>query len=193
MFSSDGSPLNVEWRFGDRHGNSVTLGLDDGREVRFAGRLDRVDSTPSGARVIDYKTGAGSTERQRLKDGLSVQLPLYQLAVRQAWHDLAPGREEPVEVSSVYRLVTRRGEFESLPLPVDEAAGRRRLRDLVTAAFALIDAGLFPRTTRGRCDYCDVGYACGVSEWARARKREHETMASVVALQDPASQGGADA
>ena len=34
-----------------------SLELAGGRAVRFAGRLDRVDETPSGARVIDYKTG----------------------------------------------------------------------------------------------------------------------------------------
>jgi len=55
---------------------------------------------------------------------------------------------------------------------------------------ALVDAGLFPRTTRQRCEYCDMGYACGLSMWARARKREHETLETVVHLQAP---GGEDA
>jgi RecB family exonuclease len=187
-----GSPLGVEWRFGERRGNSVTLELDDGRIVRFSGRLDRVDHTSSGARVVDYKTGAGGTEKQRLDDGLSVQLPVYQLAVRQAWSDLAAGSPEPSEVSSLYRLVTRRGEFADLPLPVNEEAAQARLRTLVTDALGLVDAGLFPRTTRGRCDYCDVGYACGVSEWARGRKRECEALAPVVALQDPSTEEDSD-
>jgi hypothetical protein len=93
----------------------------------------------------------------------------------------------------LYRLVTRRGGFEDLVLPVDEAGARERLRGLVAGALALIDAGLFPRTTRGTCDYCDVSYACGVSEWARARKRENEALAPVVALQGPAPKGEGDA
>ena len=193
VFSADGSgPLGVEWRFGDRYGNAVALELGDGRTVRFSGRLDRVDYTHSGARVVDYKTGAGGTEKQRLKDGLSVQLPVYQLAVRQGWRDLAPSRDEPDEVASVYRLVTRRGDFRDLPLPVDEAAAQSRLQALIAGALALVDAGLFPRTNRGRCEYCDVSYACGVSEWSRARKREGEALAPVVALQDPALEGGSD-
>ena len=129
-----GSPLGVEWRFGDRHGNPVTLELDGGRVVRFAGRLDRVDLTATGARVIDYKTGAGGTEKQRLKDGLSVQLPVYQLAVRQAWSDARPGtRRAGSRVAVPYRLVTRRGEFADLPLPAGRggragAAAQPRLR-----------------------------------------------------------------
>ena len=193
VFTADGgSPLGVEWRFGDRHGNPVTLELDDGRVVRFSGRLDRVDLTPSGARVVDYKTGAGGTEKQRLKDGLSVQLPVYQLAVRQGWRGLAPGCDAPVEVSSSYRLVTRRGEFEELPLPAEEGAAQARLRALVSGALALVDAGLFPRTNRGRCEYCDVSYACGVSEWARERKREDDALAAVVALQGSAPEGDSD-
>ena len=182
----DGRPLSVEWRFGESYGLPVALDLGDGRVVRFAGRLDRVDAVAPGARVIDYKTGAGATEKQRIKDGLSVQLPVYQLAVRQA------GGEDYGAVSSLYRLVTRRGGFDDLPLPESESAAAARLRDLVAGAVALVDAGFFPRTTRGRCEYCDVGYACGVSGWARARKREHESLQPVVTLQGPAGKGADD-
>ena len=60
----------------------------------------------------------------------------------------------------------------------------------LTQAVTLVDAGLFPRTTRGRCDYCDVLYACGVTAWARARKREHEALAPTVAASLSASARG---
>jgi RecB family exonuclease len=192
VFAADGSPSGVEWRFGKLHERVVTLDLEDGRVVRFAGRLDRVDRTPSGARVIDYKTGAGGTERQRLKDGLSIQLPVYQLAVREWWSELGDGGPEPAVISTAYRLVTRRGGFEDLILPADETSARARLRALVSGALHLVDAGRFPRTTRGRCEYCGVGYACGVSAWARARKREHEALAPVVSLQGPQPKDGGD-
>jgi RecB family exonuclease len=184
VFSSpDSRPVGVEWRFGAAVERPVTLDLDDGRAVRFAGRLDRVDETPSGARVIDYKSGSGGAERNRIKERLSVQLPVYRLAVRQA------GDAGYASISCLYRLVTRRGGFEDLELPQDEAASTRRLRELVEGAVGLVDAGLFPRTTRQRCEYCDVRYACGVSAWARARKREHELLEPVIAVQSP---GGGD-
>ncbi len=187
VFSSPGSrPVGVEWRFGESAGRPVALALDDGRTVRFAGRLDRVDETPSGACVIDYKSGGGGTERNRIKERLSVQLPVYRLALRQA------GGAEYAAISCLYRLVTRRGGFEDLDLPQDEAASTRRLGELVAGAVALADAGLFPRTTRQRCEYCDVRYACGVSPWARARKREHELLAPVVDLQSPAAKEAGD-
>src|SRR5665647_2005360 len=134
-------------------------------------------STPTGARIVDYKTGKGSSEEKRLRDGLSVQLPVYQLAVRQA------GGGDYGEISCLYRLVTRRGGFGELLLPDGEEVAGRRLRDLVAQAVALVDAGLFPRSTAGRCDYCDVGYACGATDWTRARKREHELLEDLVSLQ----------
>ena len=187
VFSGPGSrPVGVEWRFGESADRPVALALHDGRTVRFAGRLDRVDETPSGARVIDYKSGAGGTERNRIKERLSVQLPVYRLALRQA------GGAEYATISCVYRLVTRRGGFEDLDLPQDEEASSLRLAELVAGAVALADAGLFPRTTRQRCEYCDVRYACGVSPWARARKREHELLAPVVDLQSPAAKEDGD-
>jgi RecB family exonuclease len=134
--------------------------------------------------VIDYKTGAGNTEKQRIKDGLSVQLPVYQLAVREAAGEAAGTGFAGIQ--SLYRLVTRRGGFADLALRAEEEAAGARLRDLVAGAIDLVGAGMFPRTTAGNCDYCDVRYACGVSDWARARKREHADLADVVRLQRPA-------
>ena len=182
VFSSAGTsrPVGVEWRFGEPVGRPVALRLDGGRTVRFAGRLDRIDETPSGACVIDYKSGGGGTERNRIKERLSVQLPVYRLALRQS------GAEYAV-ITCLYRLVTRRGGFEDLELPEDEEASTRRLVELVDGAVRLVDAGMFPRTTRQRCEYCDVRYACGVSSWARARKREHELLEAVVGVQAPAA------
>lgn len=178
VFSSGGArPLAVEWRFGESVGRPVGMDLGGGTRVRFAGRLDRLDATPTGARVIDYKTGKGDTERRLLKNGLSVQLPVYQLAVRQT------GGEEYSEIACLYRLVTRRGGFNDLPLPIDEAAATSRLRRLVAEAVALIDAGVFARSTTGRCESCDVGYACGVTGWTRGRKRLHPALGALVRLQ----------
>jgi RecB family exonuclease len=176
VLHEDGRPLWVEWRFGEAAGRPVVLELASGRRVRFAGRLDRVDATASGTRVIDYKTGRGATEQERIKRGLSAQLPVYRMAVRQ-------GGGRPGEIACLYRLVTRRGGFADVILPYDEATSSKRLRALVAATVDQIDAGLFPRSARGRCDFCDLAYACGVSAWARTRKREHDLLKEVVRLQ----------
>ncbi len=192
VFAGDGRPLQVEWSFGEAAGQPVALELPGGRSVRFAGRVDRVDVTAAGARVIDYKTGKGNSERERLKAGLSVQLPVYQLAVRQsgdAGHIEVARRGE---IESLYQLVTRKGGFEPLSLPESEQHAAARLARLVAGAVALVDAGMFPRTTAGRCEYCDVGYACGTSGWSRARKRGHERLSDVVALQAGRPKEGED-
>ena len=182
--NGDGRPVGVEWRFGEAAGRLVALELEGGRRIRFAGRLDRVDETPAGARVIDYKTGGGGAERGLLKDRLSLQLPVYQMAVRQA------GEREYEAVACLYRLVTRRGGFADLLLADDEATVTARLRDLVASIAALVDAGAFPRSSRRRCDFCDLRYACGVSSWVRDRRREHPSLAPVVRLQGPPAKGG---
>ena len=180
-------PAGVEWRFGESVDRPVSLELPGGRTVRFAGRLDRVDATPAGARIIDYKSGAGGTERNRLKERLGVQLPVYRLALRQA------GGEDYASINCLYRLITRRGGFEDLDLPQPEEASTLRLQELVATAVTLVDAGMFPRSTRQRCDYCDVRYACGLSAWAKARKREHDLLDPVCDLQSPAAKEDADA
>ena len=177
VFAGDGRPIAVEWPFGEAVGRTVAVSVGDGRRVRFAGRLDRVDATAAGARVIDYKTGRGETEQRRIERGLSVQLPVYQLAVRQA------GDGDPARVSAVYRLVTRRGGFADLPLPDDEVRTLGTLVRLLDETLALVDLGMFPRSTAGVCDYCDVRYACGTSGWTKVRKRRHDALARLVQLQ----------
>ncbi|MEE4274977.1 MAG: hypothetical protein V2J16_03825, partial [Thermoleophilia bacterium] len=65
----------------------------------------------------------------------------------------------------------------------DEPTARARLSALVAEVVEGVEEGLFPRTSHKGCDYCDIGYACGFSSWARARKREHERLAGLVRLQ----------
>ena len=141
---------------------------------------------PSGARVIDYKTGAGGTERSRIKEGLSVQLPVYQLA-------RAPGRRTRTTRPSPACTGSSRAAAASRTSTCRrrEEASERRLRELVASAVALVDAGLFPRTTRQRCDYCDVRYACGVSGLGQgAQARARRCSSPVCALQSAAVRGG---
>jgi RecB family exonuclease len=175
--AGDGRPFHVEWRFGARDARQVSLEVAEGIVVRFAGRLDRVDLVAGGARIVDYKTGSGRTEKERLKDGLSIQLPVYRLALRQT------GGEDYEAVRCAYRLVTRRGGFVELALDDDEEVAEARLRHLVARTVALVDAGVFARSTGGRCEYCDVRYACGLTAWARTRKRGHGALSALVALQ----------
>ena len=184
-----GRPACVEWSFGEAAGRPVAIALPGGREVRFVGRVDRVDLTDDGARVVDYKSGKGETEKQRVKDGLSVQLPVYGLAVRHAGDLVSDG--DAATVTSLYRMVTRRGAFCDVPLTSSREEAEERLRILVAGVVRLVEAGVFARSTGGSCDHCDVRYACGASAWTRARKRRHEMLAPLVALQSRPDQDAA--
>ena len=162
-------PSAVEWRFGEavRACRSSSTSRR-GRAVRFAGRLDRVDETPSGARVIDYKTGAGATERAASRTGSacssrSTSSPCGRRGARPRDED------EPATITCLYRLVTRRGGFEDLELPQsDEASAQARLRDLVTQRCRARRRGPASRArTAAAATTATCGYACGVSEWAQ--------------------------
>jgi len=178
VFKGDGRPVQVEWSFGERVERPVVVTLPNGAQARFSGRVDRVDETARGVRVIDYKTGAGTTEQKRLDAGTGAQLPVYRLAAV-TW---LAGQGSAAE--ALYRLVTRRGEFKDIRPQEDHEATIQRLAELVAAARGLIDDGLFPRCCRTGCAYCDVGYACGSTAWARSAKQEHPLVQAVAELQE---------
>ena len=93
-------PAYFEYEFGKAAGNEIIL-KNDSDSLKLRGRIDRID-TKNGrqAEIIDYKTGtgaAGKSPKETLK-GLSVQLPLYMLA-------LTEDRPELEVDSAVYYVV----------------------------------------------------------------------------------------
>ena len=55
---------------------------DSGTQVRILGKIDRIDRTPEGKFVVlDYKTGRTSGSLSAIREGLSLQLPIYLLAI----------------------------------------------------------------------------------------------------------------
>lgn len=72
-------PAYFEWSFGD--GKNRPLELDG---IKVGGRIDRIDIDPKTGRflVLDYKTGSITAFKEKRLEGLSLQLPLYILAVR---------------------------------------------------------------------------------------------------------------
>ena len=84
------TPTYFEYEFGKATGKEIVL-KDDTTTLKLRGRIDRID-TKGGrqAEIIDYKTGTGAANKspkETLK-GLSVQLPLYMLALEQARPEL---------------------------------------------------------------------------------------------------------
>ncbi len=137
-------PLAVEHAFGFGEGEApaveVEVGLD--RPLRFGGRIDRIDRSEDGKRVVvvDYKTsgsfdyrGLGNDVVQR---GTKLQLPIYAAAAR----ELVPEAEE---VSAFYWFVSPRHRVEMQGRVIDDEANER-FRDVLHTVVGGIEDGLFP-------------------------------------------------
>lgn len=183
-------PEAVELRFGDDEPVEVAVAGD--RRLRFHGTLDRVDRTPGGAVVIDYKTGRADRYRDLQADpvaaGTRLQLPVYALAAARRLGDV------PVEAH--YWFVTGAGGFERAGYPVGpDVLGR--FTESVTTLAEGIEAGHFPArpgeaTHVGyrACRNCDYDAACPVGRdgtWASVRL--DPALADLVALLEPGDGG----
>ncbi len=83
-------PTYFEYEFGKAADREIILKCNSG-SLKLRGRIDRIDVKDGRqAEIIDYKTGtgaAGKSAKETLK-GLSVQLPLYMLALAEARPEL---------------------------------------------------------------------------------------------------------
>ncbi len=141
-------PELVEQRF------SFMLGRD-----RVVGRWDRVDRTPNGAVVVDYKAGAdeeGSGRAQRSANE-SLQLRLYALA-----HERVYG-ERPMQTVLHFLESGERG----IVAPTEDSIGA--VRGLVTGTAARIRAREFAPNPKGlrTCQQCPYHQICPSSLTAR--------------------------
>lgn len=119
---------------------------------RVAGRVDRVDRTPAGVRLVDYKLGGGRPLGARdaeLEPTIDLQLPLYQEV---AAPQIAPG--EPV-AAAVYLSLRKMGEVKAQPPAPAE------LEDLFTRLRESLRAGFFPVEPHDDvCRRCDLALVC---------------------------------
>jgi RecB family exonuclease len=162
----------------------VTTPLDDGRAMQFRGRMDRVDRSADGRRlrVLDYKTGKGSTEKDQVEAGRNIQLPVYQLACRTL---LGSGRGARIDCS--FRMVTRRRSHAEVALGADEAVVLQDLADTAGGIRRLAESGIFPRVPASErmCEWCRVGYACDELKSTRQAKQRHPALAELARLRQP--------
>jgi hypothetical protein len=183
------APGSVEHGFGDGSVEPVSVELEDGRTLRFGGRIDRVDRSADGRRliVLDYKTGSsygydvldkGHKDHDIVGRGTKLQLPIYALAARA----LHPDAEE---VDAYYWFIGQRGTIEMKGGPIDAAADAR-FRDVLGTVVGGIEQGLFParpgadewRPGRGptfsNCVYCKFDSVCSTArgeQWLQVRER----------------------
>jgi hypothetical protein len=184
-------PLWAERSFGMTDEGSlppVVLMLHSGVQIRFRGRIDRVDTLAGASKVvvIDYKSG-GTSYYQDMKDdplagGRHLQLPVYALAARS-------GVEGEPDVEACYWFVTARGGFDRRTVPLAQVEDR--FLEVVESIASGIGQGLFPANPGppGRegkpqnCQFCDFDRICPANRdvlWDR--KRGNLELATYVSL-----------
>ena len=162
------APAEVELAFGFEGEPTppVQIDLGDGRKLNFGGRVDRIDRSADGRKlvVLDYKTGsayhyavidADHEEHDIVARGELLQLPIYALAARAQFPDAE-------EAEAYYWFVGQRGAIQMKGGPVDEAAAER-FESVVRTIVDGIEEGLVPgaagrrRVAPGhRADPCEL-------------------------------------
>ncbi len=186
--TSGGLPVKTEMAFGfDDDAPAVVIDTR-GRELRFRGKIDRIDVEPGGVvRVIDYKsgkaTGYAGIEKDALDGGRHLQLPIYAKAAR----PLVP--EEAASVIAEFRFCSSEAGFATVP--VELTPGLDVELDRVLGILGdTIERGSFPpRPGNGdewqppNCRRCDYESMCRLdrgSQWQRAT--EDDSMSEYVEL-----------
>ncbi|MEY2403329.1 MAG: ATP-dependent helicase/nuclease subunit [Acidimicrobiaceae bacterium] len=186
------APAEVELAFGFEGEPTppVQIDLGDGRRLNFGGRVDRIDRSADGRKlvVLDYKTGsaynygvidAEHEEHDIVARGQLLQLPIYALAAGAQFADAE-------EVEAYYWFVGQRGAIQMKGGPVD-AAATERFESVVHTIVDGIEGGLFPARpggdewrpnigpTHSNCVYCEFNGLCSSTrgeQWLTIRERD---------------------
>ena len=160
-------PEAVELAFGFDGDDALIVPLDGGRQVAFRGRIDRIDRSPDGSRllVLDYKSGSADFDLYKkldvdpVKGGKLLQLPIYGLAAQDRY-----GAEA---IGTFYWFVTEQSNYERRGYPL----GGRELAAFREAVSVIVDGiggGLFPARPGARrhdggfenCHICPFDRIC---------------------------------
>jgi RecB family exonuclease len=115
------------------------------------GRVDRVDRLPGGGyELIDYKTGRPKSRAQLRED---VQLALYAVGAREAWH------LDASQQAYLYVL-----DDEKVPLPTEDIDPEWIEDTVLEVADGILGQGFEPTPSYAACSMCDYRIACPAAE-----------------------------
>lgn len=143
------------------------LETDEGN-IKFRGRIDRIDRQGSTFRVIDYKMRKAPSFSS-LQEGRSIQLPVY---VQAAETVCLPG-QTCVEARYItlsrkpYTRVMKRGKEELWDNCLDSAKN-----SIVRAICAIRDGNFPPTPQKDACHYCNNRSVCRYEEMRIERKAQ---------------------
>ena len=196
------APRFFEVAFGAPPGSTYdsTLSRDDPvtvGHVRLKGKVDRVDLAADHFTIFDYKTGRKLPTARAIRDGLSLQLPLYLLAVEhllggEEKRDCVPAGALYYQIRNPVRVRAAVGNAEYRQRAFDSGDGTKNisesgeelrsvLRISLAAAEAYVDgiaSGSFPLVDAGRvddtCRYCDHKTMCRIQSARRVHSSDRE-------------------
>lgn len=190
--------IGTELGFGAQDDPLPPLHLDvDGEPVSFRGRIDRVDRTPDGRRVLvfDYKTGSAEDyaglDDDPVLGGRRLQLALYALALREAFPD--------TRIGANYWFTRERGAASVRGFDLDTAGVEERSLETIDAIVGSVRAGNFPAYPGAEgwfrpenCKWCAFHRLCPTDRVRRLeRRRDDPSLATVLCLRE--GEPGADA
>lgn len=156
-------PVDVEAPFDV----DVEVPLESGTATaRLRGRMDRVEHTEAGLRVVDLKTGASPPSVEQT--ARHAQLGTYQLAVAHG----AMGEGEPSGGALVYLGTGARGATLRTQAPLSQDPEPAWPADLVRDTVRTLTSAGFEARRCQMCGYCPVRTSCPVQpEGARVTDR----------------------
>ena len=182
------SPYKAEFEFGFRDSDApaVAVMTEGGETVRFRGKVDRIDRSPDGDRILvfDYKTGKAGSYAGLKKDpvmkGTALQLPLYTRAAEALPHS---DSGKPVVLAAYWFVFDGDGGVLRPDLAEDTESAER-FDEVVSVIAGNIRDGVFPPAPRGRpgwregrstlenCRWCPYDVVCPtdrMATWDRKR------------------------
>ncbi len=142
------------------------------------GSIDVVeaDDAKGTLRVTDHKTGKPLRRKKNVKigGGETLQPLLYALAAERML-------ERPVDAGRLF-YCTRRGEYEVVNVPVDDAS-RKDVVSVLETVDAAVGDGFLPAAPREKaCRWCDYQMVCGPSEELRVGRKSKQALVRLVRL-----------
>lgn len=164
-------------------GFDVEVETDQGR-ARIRGRMDRVEQTEDGLRVIDLKTGSSPPSVEQT--ARHAQLGSYQLAVAEG----AFGPGQPAGGALVYLGTGVRGATLRQQPPLADDTDPAWARQLIAETVTTLTSGEFPAQQNPMCGYCQVRTSCPAQpEGGRVVPPHAPGSAAEDKAQDSAAQG----
>jgi ATP-dependent helicase/nuclease subunit B len=131
-------------------------------------KADRIDTSPEGAVVIDYKTGAVPSKKD-VQAGLAAQLSLEALLVLRGGFDINASQGISTEY---WRLAGTATQCEVKPMPVLTEEAEAGLHRLVAAFNNIATPYMATPITAQRPRYDDYDHLARTAEWSIAEDEE---------------------